>query len=67
MTQLNYGLTKSGDHTTLDTLASHFDSGALRAHIFAQVPLAQAAQAFALSKAGTVAGKIAVVVDGAQE
>ena len=30
--------------------------GALRAHIFAQVPLAQAAQAFALSKAGTVAG-----------
>jgi len=67
VTQLNYGLTTSGDHATLDTLAAHFDSGALRAHIFAQVPLAQAAQAFALSKAGTVAGKIAVVVDDAQE
>ena len=33
------------------------------AHIFAQVPLAKAAHAFALSKAGDVAGKVAVVVD----
>ena len=61
--QINYGLTKSDDYTTLDTLASHFDSGKLVAHIFAQVPLAKAAHAFALSKAGDVAGKVAVVVD----
>lgn len=61
--QINYGLTASGDHTTLDTLASHFNAGKVVAHIYAQVPLAEAAHAFALSKTGEVAGKVAVVVD----
>eukprot|EP00937_MAST-01D_sp_MAST-1D-sp2_P002987 g2987.t1 len=67
VTQLNFGYTASDDYATLDALAAHFDAGAVKAHVFAQVPLAEAAQAFALSKTGTVAGKVAVVVDGSQK
>ena len=61
VTQINFGYTSSGDHTGLDELKAHFESRALRAHVFAQVPLASAAQAFALDKSGTVLGKVAVV------
>ena len=67
VTQLNFGYTQSSDHAELDRLAAHFDAGKVKAHVFAQVPLADAARAFALSKAGTVAGKVAVVVDGSQK
>ena len=61
VTQINFGLTNSSDHTLLDQLASFFDAGALHAHVAAVYPLEQAAEAFAASKAGQVIGKVAVV------
>ena len=50
VTQLNFGYTQSSDHAPLDRPAGYFDEGAIKAHVFAQVPLAEAAQAFALSE-----------------
>ena len=60
--QINFGFTTSSNHTHLDTLAELFDAGKLKAHIYAQVPLQEGARAFAISKTGEVAGKVAVVV-----
>jgi hypothetical protein len=64
--QINYGLTTSDSHEPLDRLASYFESGLMVAHVFQYIPLDHAASAFALSKTGTVAGKVAVVVDASQ-
>lgn len=60
--QINYGLTTSDHHDGLDRLAGYFASGKLVPHVFQYVPLENAAAAFALSKTGSVAGKVAVVV-----
>ena len=42
-----------------------FDRSKLIAHVFAAFPMAKAADAFALSKTGTVVGKVAVNVAAA--
>ena len=59
--QINYGLTSSDNHEPLDRLKVYFEAGQLKAHVFQQIPLDHASEAFALSKTGTVAGKVAVV------
>ena len=65
--QINYGFTASDSYEPLDTLKSYFEAGALKPHIFQQVPLTSAAEAFKLSKDGDVLGKVCVVVDAAQK
>ena len=61
VTQVNYGLTTSGDHAGLDILKNLFEQGRLKPHVQQTFTLETAAQAFALSKAGHVVGKVAVV------
>jgi len=61
--QINFGYTSSSSHEPLDELAAHFNQGRVVAHIFQQVPLSNAAEAFVLSKSGDVCGKVAVVPD----
>ena len=60
VTQINFGETTSSHHSQLDILKGLFDAGKLRAHVYAAFPLARAAEAFAMNKAGHVAGKVAV-------
>lgn len=60
--QINFGMAKATNRSLLDTLASLFDDGKLQPHVFADFPLGEAAEAFALSKTGTVVGKVAVSV-----
>eukprot|EP01052_Picozoa_sp_SAG31_P036461 SAG31_NODE_4555_length_3143_cov_5.394875_6_plen_142_part_00 len=59
--QMSGGMASATNHTLLDTLASLFDNGQLKPEIFAEYSLHEAAKAFALSKTGTVVGKVAVV------
>jgi len=61
VTQINYGLTTSSDHAGLDSLKDLFEQHKLRPHVFHSFTLKTASQAFALSKAGHVVGKVAVV------
>ena len=65
--QINYGLTVSDSHENLDRLKTYFEAGKLVPHVFKQVPLASASEAFALSKTGAVCGKVSVVVDSSQQ
>ena len=62
--QITFRGTSSSSHTPLDTLAALFNEGKLRPHLYAQVPLADAARAFALSATGDVVGKVSVVAAG---
>ena len=63
--QINFGYTNASSHAPLDALRGFFDAGALRAHVFETFPFERAAEAYALSKAGEVVGKVAVVPAGA--
>jgi NADPH:quinone reductase-like Zn-dependent oxidoreductase len=60
VTQIGGFYTNSSSHQPLDELARFFDAGKLVPHVFAAFPLERAAEAFALSKAGHVVGKVAV-------
>jgi len=60
VTQINFGLTTSKDHEGLDTLKELFEQKKLRPHVQQTFDLGTADQAFALSKAGHVVGKVAV-------
>ncbi|MFE3495854.1 NADP-dependent oxidoreductase [Streptomyces sp. NPDC059175] len=51
------------DHTGMNTIADLAASGALRAHIEATFPLAEAAKAHALGEMGRTTGKIVLSVD----
>ncbi|MFE3644310.1 NADP-dependent oxidoreductase [Streptomyces sp. NPDC059169] len=53
------------DHTGMNTIADLAASGALRAHIEATFPLAEAAKAHALGEMGRTTGKIVLSVDAA--
>lgn len=61
VTQINYGLTTSAEHAGLDLLKDLFEQHKLRAHVFGSFTLETASEAFALSKAGHVVGKVAVI------
>jgi len=60
--QVNFGETSASDYRQLDILKEWFEQGKLKPHIYQQVPLSNASNAFALNKAGHVVGKVAVVV-----
>jgi NADPH:quinone reductase-like Zn-dependent oxidoreductase len=60
--QINFGMAKATNHSLLDELAALFDAGQMQPHVFQSFPLADAAKAFALSKTGTVVGKVAVTI-----
>jgi len=64
--QIDFGYTTSDNYKVLDQLKVHFESGKLVPHVYQQVSYENAAAAFALSKTGEVAGKVAVVVDDSQ-
>ncbi|WP_327372205.1 NADP-dependent oxidoreductase [Streptomyces sp. NBC_01217] len=53
------------DHAGMTAIADLVESGALRAHVEAVFPLADAAKAHALGETGRTTGKIVLVVDGA--
>ncbi|HEX7827954.1 MAG TPA: NADP-dependent oxidoreductase, partial [Mycobacterium sp.] len=53
------------DHAGMQAIADLVESGALRAHIEATFPLAEAAKAHALGEAGRTSGKIVLTVEGA--
>jgi NADPH:quinone reductase-like Zn-dependent oxidoreductase len=53
------------DHAGMKAIADLVESGALRAHIEATFPLAEAAKAHALGETGRTTGKIVLVVDEA--
>jgi NADPH:quinone reductase-like Zn-dependent oxidoreductase len=59
--QIDFGFTTSSNHTQLDLLAEWFDAGKLVPRVSASFSMAHAAEAFALSKTGTVVGKVSVV------
>eukprot|EP00040_Diaphanoeca_grandis_P005034 m.31077 g.31077 ORF g.31077 m.31077 type:complete len:361 (-) comp16394_c0_seq1:1571-2653(-) len=67
VTQINFGYTSSDNYETLDQLKVLFEKQLLVPHIYQQVPLSNAAAAFALSKTGEVLGKVAVVVDASDQ
>lgn len=65
--QLTFRGTASLTHAGLDVLAAQFDRTdalRLRPRLYAQVPLAEAKRAYALSATGDVVGKVAVVAGG---
>ena len=55
--------TDSSNHTTLDVLAGLYDGAGLMPHLYATFPFSRAAEAFSMSKAGHVVGKVALVPD----
>ena len=59
--QLNFGYTNSSGHAQLDLLRQFFDEGKVRTHVYKTFSLEEAAEAYAMSKAGEVVGKVAVV------
>eukprot|EP01065_Artemidia_motanka_P010490 TRINITY_DN1556_c1_g1_i1.p1 TRINITY_DN1556_c1_g1~~TRINITY_DN1556_c1_g1_i1.p1 ORF type:complete len:359 (+),score=134.11 TRINITY_DN1556_c1_g1_i1:94-1077(+) len=60
VTQINFGLTKGGDHTDLDELKGLFEAGKIRPHVMQSFDLAHVSEAYSLSASGTVVGKVAV-------
>mmetsp|Transcript_18140 Transcript_18140/g.37231 ORF Transcript_18140/g.37231 Transcript_18140/m.37231 type:complete len:361 (+) Transcript_18140:690-1772(+) len=62
VTQINYGLADSSNHTTLDALAGMVDEGMLRGHVQQDFTLATVIDAFGASFAGNVTGKLGVRV-----
>jgi NADPH:quinone reductase-like Zn-dependent oxidoreductase len=55
------------DHAGMQAIAELVETGALRAHIEAVFPLAEAAKAHALGETGRVTGKIVLTVQGLGE
>ena len=64
VTQVNYGLTDSSNHTTsgLDDLRAMVESGAVKGHVQESFPLERVADAFAVSFSGSVTGKLGIQV-----
>ncbi len=54
------------DHAGMQAIADLVDAGALRAHVEAAFPLAEAAKAHALGETGRVTGKLVLTVEGTE-
>jgi 2-methylene-furan-3-one reductase len=62
VTQIDYGLTDSSNHSTLDVVRDMVDAGQLRGFVQQSFPLENVVEAFEMSMSGEVTGKLGIQV-----